>query len=40
MALGFGSTTEFVIDIVLTLVAAILLIGFISRLTKRFRGVY
>ena len=40
MALGFGSTTEFVIDIVLILVAAILLIGFISRLTKRFRGVY
>jgi len=39
-AFGFDQTTEIIIDIVLILVAAVLLIGFISRLTKRMRGAY
>lgn len=39
-AFGFDQTTEIIIDIVLILFAAILLIGFISRLTKRMRGAY
>jgi hypothetical protein len=40
LGLGLDPSTEIVVDIVLILIAALLLIAFIARLTKRLRGVY